>query len=116
MSETKSHTQRNRSSTKCGCDMGVLFTPLLQDADEEGAVKEYEVEEASFEHTGGCSPGEAQQRVLARVSTSGCKVPIHVLQQLAEAMRMHPNTRQIRTFLASHSFKRMSGVSQSFMR
>jgi hypothetical protein len=81
--------------------MKVVFSPSHKDADEEDAGKEYVVDAASFEHTGGCNPGEAQQRVLERV----CKLPVHLLQKLAEAMRMHPNTRQIRSYLASHNFK-----------
>jgi hypothetical protein len=87
--------------------MRVIFAPPEDEGDEDGGdgeeqesnsddEKVFVVQEVSFEHTGGCKPGAAQQRVLTRVSTAGCKVPVHVLQKLSECMRMHPDTRQIR--------------------
>jgi hypothetical protein len=82
LADTKSHKSRDRKSTKCGCKMRVIFAPPEDEGDEDGGdgeeqesnsddEKVFVVQEVSFEHTGGCKPGAAQQRVLTRVSTAG---------------------------------------------
>jgi hypothetical protein len=110
VADLKSHKTRNRESTKCGCGMKVEFFP--EGDAEENEEQEYMVVSASFEHTNGCRPGEAQQRILQRVSTSN-KVPVQVLQALVEAMRTHPSTKQIRKFLATYKIKLPANDAQS---
>jgi hypothetical protein len=96
--------------------MHVLLAPVAvatgADVGVPGDAAHY-VLSSSFDHTNGCTPGDAQERVLGRVSTSGCKVPVHVLAEMASAMRMHPDTRQIRLLLASHKIKLPADDAQS---